>query len=488
MKNLKTILLKAFIMLLSTFIINNINGQISNILPANRLPNSSGDGWQYWASAGSDMLLNGITVDSCMIATDHNIIGDGTTDNTAAFNSMIASSRATSYKVIYFPPGNYKFKGTIALSKTKIILKGFCGSMNQSNKTLFTFDLPAAPSGISDCINITGDYCGIEDIAITQDNSGSHDKTFHTNTIVVYASNCWIRGVESTYTRRFHVELSGSHNTVSGCCFHHADNYSDDAGRAYGVCISNGKYNLVENNVFYHLRHSILMQYDAQYNVVAYNYSTDICAYNGGYGTKFKCSGMIPDLCFHGQGTNGPSYNLCEGNIVVKIGIDNEHGSNGKYNTFFRSMTSGMCSIYSLFIDDFTVQSVSNADDKQYNQNVVACNSKPDKAGWKNICSYGFFRYWFEKDCYSGSKDCGCSTGNLKAKWDSIGAQQSSYYNKLMPEFWMAGIVWPFDMKGVNPAKARKDNADNVLVGTALAIKFGWNKKFYKNMSGPCTF
>lgn len=148
-----------------------------------------------------------------------------------------------------------------------------------------------------------------------------------------YATNCWVKGVESFKTTFGHVSLSKSiHCEVTDCYFHHAWSYGD-GGRAYGVVVqSSSSECLIHNNIFEHLRHSLLIQSGANGNVIGYNYSTD----------PFWEQGIFPsnstgEIVLHG---NYPFMNLIEGNIVDNIVIDNSHGLNGPFNTFIRNRAS----------------------------------------------------------------------------------------------------------------------------------------------------
>jgi len=461
---------------MSLIFIKNVNCQISNILQNNCngcLPTN----WQSWQQAGSSILNsgNGITIGECINATEHGIVADCATDNSAVLNGIISNCNSSGYTIIYFPAGAYKFNNTINIGKQKIILKG-AGGADAPAQTHFHFDLPA---GQNSCIAITNNYIGIEDIYFIQEVLNVNNPAdFHTNTIGITGSNCWIRGVESYRTRRFHVEISGENNTVSGCYFHDAENYSDDHGRAYGVCISSGgNNNLVENNIFNHLRHSIVLQYYAQLNVIGYNYSSEPHGFNGGYNSTTSWSSRLPDLCFHGRNTDdtGPSGNLCEGNWVEKIGLDDEHGTNGVKNTFFRNYAEDK---YNEFMDGFFIQ-FNNLDESiQSNQNIVACNAKPSVADWNKIHDYGFFIYWYSHSIWG-----------LDEEWQYTPSDQYSYYKTAQPEFWN-GYSWincPYVPNGENPAKSRCWMADN-YGNVTKAIYVGWDASFYTNMCGPCTF
>lgn len=144
------------------------------------------------------------------------------------------------------------------------------------------------------------------------------------------AINCWVLGVESNKSNFSHVSISySSHILVRGCYFHHAHAYGG-GGQAYGTTIQYGSGDcLVENNIFEHLRHSMLVQAGANGNVISYNYSFD----------PYWDQSPLPtdaggDLVCHG---NYPFLNLFEGNIAQSIVVDDSHGINGPFNTFFRN-------------------------------------------------------------------------------------------------------------------------------------------------------
>ena len=82
--------------------------------------------------------------------------------------------------------------------------------------------------------------------------------------------------------------------------------------------------NLVENNIFRHLRHGLIVQNGATGNVYGYNYSLE--CYQGE-------DWLATDMNSHGAHT---TMNLWEGNIGCKVYGDYAHGSSS-YNTVFRN-------------------------------------------------------------------------------------------------------------------------------------------------------
>ncbi|NQU09468.1 immunoglobulin domain-containing protein, partial [bacterium] len=143
-----------------------------------------------------------------------------------------------------------------------------------------------------------------------------------------YAARCWVRGVEGYNTFGGHLALVYSTEIeVTGCYIHHAHEY-DGGGSGYGVRLEfkTGEC-LIENNIFNHLRHSMLVQAGVNGNVFGYNYSREPTR------SEFPAE-ISSDITLHG---NYPYANLYEGNVCQHIWIDASHGANGPLNTFFRN-------------------------------------------------------------------------------------------------------------------------------------------------------
>jgi hypothetical protein len=144
------------------------------------------------------------------------------------------------------------------------------------------------------------------------------------------ARDCWIRGIESHRCTFAHVTAEFSSNiAIRSSYFHDAFEYGG-GGRGYGIVLqfATGECR-IEDNIFKHLRHAMLLQAGPNGNVFACNYSID--PYWTGTLTPSNAAG---DMVLHG---NYPYANLFEQNICQNIVIDNSHGPNGPYNTFFRN-------------------------------------------------------------------------------------------------------------------------------------------------------
>ncbi len=168
---------------------------------------------------------------------------------------------------------------------------------------------------------------GFEDFCIEK--LVADGNTFH----FVHAAYCWIRNVESAYTRFRHVGLNQSLGCeVRDSYFHHSFNYGD-GGSAYGVdCLSHSTDNLIENNIFDHLRHSMMVHLGACGNVFGYNFSTR--AVQGDNPNALNLGWVPVDISVHGH---YPFMNLFEGNELEQAGLADYWGPSGPGNTLFRN-------------------------------------------------------------------------------------------------------------------------------------------------------
>ncbi|NOT36759.1 MAG: T9SS type A sorting domain-containing protein [Saprospiraceae bacterium] len=168
---------------------------------------------------------------------------------------------------------------------------------------------------------------GIECLSLKRIDSTT---TQTTNIAFDYCANSWVNGVESNLTNFAHLAISYSaHIQVHNSYFHHSHSYGG-GGQGYGVVLQFASSQCkVENNILEHLRHAILFQSGSNGNVVAFNYMIDP------YWTQsFSPTNSAGDIVLHG---NFPFANLIEGNINQNSIIDNSHGLNGPWNTFYKN-------------------------------------------------------------------------------------------------------------------------------------------------------
>lgn len=189
-----------------------------------------------------------------------------------------------------------------------------------------------------------------------------------------YAVNCWVKGIESENCTFAHIKAEFASNLyIAKSYFHHGFDYGG-GGRAYGVVFqfATGAC-LAEDNIFEHLRHSMLLQAGANGNVFAYNYSFDPF-------WSSTPSDAAGDMVLHG---NYVYANLFEQNICRNIVIDNSHGPNGPFNTFLRNRAEG----FGIFF------SASNSPDQNFLGNDVTNTSFPYSFANYVIQGTGHFIY-----------------------------------------------------------------------------------------------
>lgn len=179
---------------------------------------------------------------------------------------------------------------------------------------------------------------GLESFTIERkDATSSQTQNFN----LELATNCWVTGIASRNCNFSHITIQeSSHINVKNSHFSKAFDYGG-GGKGYGITLqqTSGRC-FISNNIFENLRHSILLQSAANGNVIAYNYSKD----------PFWTGTILPsnsagDIVLHG---NYPFQNLFEGNICQNIVIDNSHGINGPYNTFYRNRAE----LYGIFMNE----------------------------------------------------------------------------------------------------------------------------------------
>lgn len=192
-------------------------------------------------------------------------------------------------------------------------------------KSPLRMDYPSNKNPLIRKIN-SKSFVGIECLKIDRiDNTAPEQSS---NIYFLYAVNSWVSGVELDSCNYAQIDARYSSNLhVSGSYLHHSHEYGGN-GRGYGIILNSATGEcLVEDNIFNHLRHSMIVQSGANGNVFAYNYSFDP------YWTTFP-NNSSGDVVCHGT---YPYANLFEHNVIQNIVLDNSHGLNGPYNTFFRN-------------------------------------------------------------------------------------------------------------------------------------------------------
>lgn len=185
--------------------------------------------------------------------------------------------------------------------------------------------------------------CGIECLSITRVDSTAPGLNY--GIYFWYAVNGYLRGVESIKSIGAHAWSDASSQIeITGCYFHESYDYDGAGTHGYGIALATHTTNcLIENNIFRHLRHAMMIKQGANGNVFGYNYSIEPTR------PEFPTDAG-GDISVHGH---YPYSNLFEGNIVQNVHIDQSWGPSGPFNTFFRNRIE----LYGLIMTSGTVQS-----------------------------------------------------------------------------------------------------------------------------------
>jgi len=333
--------------------------------------------------------------------------------------------------MIYFPPGQYWFSSTIDVTfRGKIIFKG------SGINTQFIFDTNYENFKVKNDNGVPINIVGFEDFYISHKNGDTDDRGFTFSFENV--SDCWISGVKSYYTYKAHVFIiSSSHITVTGCYLHNGHDFGS-GGHGYGVNLSGGATHcLIENNILHTLRHGVLLQQDADFNVIGYN-----SFINGG---QRAAGNYKADVEFHGKLDRaiGPSYNLVEGNDFYKSAFSffNNHDDNGPYNVFLRNAAE---------IHDGNAYYPTNhhAGPDHYKQNYILSDPSDDWGrGHINLV-----------DSEPWDDLVSSHSGKIEDHSDHLNWVYS-YYKSSIPDFLTVGVNWPYYRNGMhNGANLREIN------------------------------
>jgi hypothetical protein len=186
------------------------------------------------------------------------------------------------------------------------------------------------------------EYGGVERLYIKKVDAASDGSTI----LLKNAAFCLIREIESDFTCKSHVSTNTAYRCeIRDSYFHHSWDYGG-SGHGYGTELGFHTTDcLVENNVFVHLRHSMMVHVGASGNVFGYNYSIDDIQADE---TANAMEGLpLCDISLHGHYGN---FNLFESNIVEEIDIADYWGPMGPGNTFLRNVTLSE----GIDIDDFS--------------------------------------------------------------------------------------------------------------------------------------
>jgi hypothetical protein len=172
-------------------------------------------------------------------------------------------------------------------------------------------------------------YAGVESLQIYANKT--HTSGTYSNFVMNACAYCWIEGVEGNYTDGDHVDVYWSyHGQISDSYFSNSFLHTPGTYDSNVDLLDKTTGLLVQNNIFERLHTSIMLEWGAAGNVIAYNYSFG--AFDSG-----APGAAIGDIDLHGA---HPQFNLFEGNVVVSYGADSVWGSHAN-NTFFRNWARG---------------------------------------------------------------------------------------------------------------------------------------------------
>ena len=174
--------------------------------------------------------------------------------------------------------------------------------------------------------NMSGD--GVENLSIDGTTSGIGVNQ-GSNIILLYVSNCWVKGVRSILDPRAHVWIyESAHNTVRDSYFWGT---LSGSSTSYGVeAYAGSADNLIENNIFDDVVGGNQEGGGGVGNVWGYNFSI-----HDGFSTP--SAWMIPSNIQH---STGVTYSLTEGNDGLSFEGDIIHGTH-HFNTAFRDYFHG---------------------------------------------------------------------------------------------------------------------------------------------------
>ncbi|MFP4015009.1 MAG: hypothetical protein ACLFVQ_13060, partial [Chitinispirillaceae bacterium] len=268
------------------------------------------------------------------------------------------------------------------------------------------------------------EFIGIQDLYIEHVIDSSRYSPGGTNDVFNiafrFASDCFVKNVESFRTARGHVIVEYAHNVlITGSKFSYSRKYGV-GGAGYGVCIQNrSSLVTVENNEFEHLRHSVVLKEGANHCVIAYNWSHDWAILDpevtDEQGNRIEAEA---DISIHGLYSHN---NLFEGNVCHNIFYADYWGPTGPRTTAFRNFTYGTDTLSGIFVDDYS-----------HRENVIA-NVLPGQS-----------RLYIDPSCEQSLSEGNVVNGNVQ--WNTLALSSSlpaSLYLEGPPDFWKYDIPFP---------------------------------------------
>lgn len=169
-------------------------------------------------------------------------------------------------------------------------------------------------------------YAGVENLQVYANNTG-----YTANFQMRKCAYCWVKGVEGNYTDGDHAQVHwGYRDEIRDSYFSNAYHHTPGSTDSDVFIVDKTSATLVENNILERLHYSIILNWGAAGNVIAYNYMNGNFDENSG-------NALMANINTHGA---HPQFNLLEGNVVAQIYNDGVWGSSS-HNTVFRNWVKG---------------------------------------------------------------------------------------------------------------------------------------------------
>src|SRR5271165_6706615 len=241
---------------------------------------------------------------------------------------MITELNDSSYVTIQGGEGNCTWcDGGLGYNGTRV--RGQMLEVTSVNGTTIGFNPPlySAYSHTPLAASMTATkYAGVENLQVSANNAG-----YTADFQIVACAYCWLKGVEANYTDGDFVQVHyGFRDVIRDSYFSNAYNHSPGNTDSDIFIVDKTSGTLVENNIVERGHTSIMINWGAAGNVIAYNYAT------GNFDSGAP-NFAIGALGFHGA---HPQFNLMEGNVVPSIHPDQIWGSSS-HGTMFRNWTEG---------------------------------------------------------------------------------------------------------------------------------------------------
>ncbi len=224
--------------------------------------------------------------------------------------------------------GGQGWNGTRTLGQIVEVTSVNGNSIGVSPSLYLTYKRTLSP--LATAFTAGSKYAGVEDLQVYADSTG-----YGMNFFMSGCAYCWIKNVESNYADGDHVDAYYSYRCeIRDSYFHDAFLHTPGIYDSDILLAEKTSCCLLENNQFWRLHTSVMLNWGSAGNVIAYNYSS------GNFDINSPNVTMM-DFSMHGA---HPMFNLYEGNVATSFHPDDIWGSSSD-NTAFRNWFKGTTKI-----------------------------------------------------------------------------------------------------------------------------------------------